>query len=209
MQMQLELFGDCPSVTASPLVVGFCGAKGHGKDTAADVLRRSLGFSLLSFATGLRRTVALALRVNESYFTNPDTKEDIDTRTGKSRRYWLQWIGTEGFRTLWDDIWVDWWKREITDLGMPRVVATDIRFQNEFDAVKSFERSLMIRVVNPNKEDSGDKHASEAFYRTFDVDYEITNDGTVAELQQKTLAVVTTHFNIYPVETRPAVWENI
>ena len=206
--MQLELFEDY-NVMPVHRVVGFCGAKGHGKDTAAAVLVDELKFEHLSFATGLRRTVCTALRVNECFFTNPETKEEIDPRTGKPRRYWLQWIGTEGFRTLWNDVWVDWWTKEIEERALPRVVSTDVRFPNELEAVRRFKDSLMIRVVNPNKEDSGDKHASEAYYRDFAVDYEILNDGSIEDLQSKVRAIVQKHFDIAPLPNRSIEWENI
>lgn len=205
--MQLELPLDYP--TAQPIVVAFCGFKGHGKDTAAEVLTESLGFEHLSFATGLRRTVATALRVNERYFTNPETKEEIDPRTGKARRYWLQYIGTEGFRHLWNEIWTWWWSEEIKERAMPRVVTTDVRFPNEEEEVRKFPRSILIRVENPRIPPSGDLHESEQHIPYLQEDYIVTNDGSIEDLRINTLEVVCRHFNISPIQTRPDIWENI
>lgn len=172
------------------LVVGFCGAKGHGKDTAAEILIERLGFKRVSFADGLRRTVCTALRVNEQYFLDPLKKEEIDPRTGKARRFWLQFIGTEGFRALWTDIWTWWWEQEIKERGYTRIVTTDVRFPNEYATLCKQPNYIMIRVCNPRVKAGEDSHASEAHYSTFSVDHEIINDGTIAELQSKILAIV-------------------
>jgi hypothetical protein len=169
---------------SNTMVVAFCGAKRHGKDTAAKVLIEQLGFTKVSFADGLRKTVATALRVNERYFLDDDKKEEIDWRTGQPRRYWLQWIGSEGFRKLWEDVWVEWWRQEIEDKGYDRVVTTDLRFPNELAAVRKFQHNLVIRVENPNKPVGDDVHVSEAHYQNFDVDYTILNNGTIPDLHK-------------------------
>lgn len=194
--MQQINFSFYEDVDSSPIVVGFCGAKGHGKDTAAEVLTNFYGFVRVSFADGLRKTVCTALRVNESYFTDPARKEEIDHRTGKPRRFWLQSIGTEGFRALWDDVWTTWWSKEITEKGYGRVVTTDVRFPNEVNALRSFQKSILIRVTNPAKPVGDDLHASEAHYMTFDVDYDIVNDGTIEDLQGHVRDIVAARFNI-------------
>lgn len=168
-----------------PIVVGFCGAKSHGKDTAAEVLISDYGFHKISFADGLRKTVCTALRCDESFFTDPLTKESIDPRTGQSRRYWLQRIGTEGFRSLWEDVWVEWWRAEVLSGQYDRVVVTDLRFPNEMTTLRQFSDSIVIRVKNPNKPINNDAHASELHYKDFAVDLDIRNDGTIADLQDK------------------------
>lgn len=177
-----------------PIVIGFCGAKGHGKDTAAQVLIDKLGFTKVSFADGLRKTVCTALRCNEKYFLDPDKKEEIDPRTGKSRRYWLQWIGTEGFRALWGDVWVEWWRQEILSKGYERVVTTDVRFPNEIAVLQQFPRARMIRVSNPSKPINNDAHASELHYKSFKVDFDILNNGTIDQLQRATQQFVADSF---------------
>lgn len=176
-----------------PMVVGFCGAKAHGKDTAAKLLIEKYDFVPVSFATGLRETVCKALRVEPEYFLDPDNKETIDCRTGKPRRYWLQWIGTEGFRALWEDIWVWWWEQEVLEKGYTRVVATDLRFPNELVRVRNFD-SLAIRITNPRKPVNNDAHASELHYKDMAVDYDILNDDTIEHLHHLTEAAVLTRW---------------
>lgn len=173
----------------NPIIFAFCGAKGHGKDTAAEVLLSKYGFNRVSFADGLRKTVCTALREPEEYFTDPDKKEEIDPRTGKSRRYWLQWIGTQGFRALWENVWVSWWSKEIEDKAYPRVVVTDVRFPNELAAVRAFPNSVVIRVRNHRKAIGGDNHASEAHFMDFDVDFDLENNGSIESLQNSVEAI--------------------
>ena len=165
-----------------PIIIGFCGAKGHGKDTAAEVLLRKYDFVKVSFADRLRKTVATALGCNEQFFLDPDKKEEIDPRTGKSRRYWLQWIGTEGFRHLWDDVWIEAWKQDVARANHDRILVTDLRFPNEFSAISSMPNTITIRVENPRKPVNNDAHASELHYRDFDVDFIIDNASTIEVL---------------------------
>lgn len=184
---------------AEPILVAFCGGKGHGKGTAAEILTRKYAFDQIEFADGLRKTVATALRCDVSWFTDPATKEEIDPRTGKSRRYWLQWIGTEGFRALWENVWVSWWSQEIEDRGRATeqlmVTTTDLRFPNELEAVRRMgERAIVIRVTNPHVTASSDAHLSEAHYTSFAVDYDITNDGTIRDLHRQVEDIVWEHF---------------
>lgn len=183
-----------------PLVVGICGAKAHGKDTAAQVLIDNYGFERVSFADGLRKTVCTALRCNESYFLDPDKKEEIDPRTGKSRRFWLQHIGTEGFRSLWEDVWVEWWRAEVLSGRYDRVVVTDLRFPNELAAIRRLENTLVLRITNPNKPVNNDAHASELHYASFDVDKDILNDKTIDALHGNTERAVMDRFGIESVK---------
>jgi hypothetical protein len=182
------------SHSPKPRIIALCGGKGHGKGTAADVLIRKYGFRQIEFADGLRKTVATALRCDPSWFTDPATKEEIDPRTGKARRFWLQWIGTEGFRSLYENTWVDWWSGEIGDCGTPAIVTTDLRFPNELEAVRRLgHNALVIRVSNPRLPVPTDTHESERHFGSFDVDYDLVNDRSIRELQYEVENVIWDH----------------
>ncbi len=182
----------------APVVVGVCGAKGHGKDTAAQVLIDEYGFHRISFADGLRKTVCTALRCNEQFFLDPATKEEIDPRIGKPRRFWLQHIGTEGFRSIWADVWVEWWKAEVASCGKDRIVVTDLRFPNELAAIRQLPVAYVLRVENPLKPASGDAHASEAHYNTFTVDGVLINGSTIEDLHHTVRDFANFTMNIKP-----------
>jgi dephospho-CoA kinase len=109
------------------LLVSFRGPMGSGKTTAADVLVNEFGFSRLSFAQPLKK---LAQKIT------PDGLID------KVRdRALLQFLGTEYFRALDPDHWVNQWEKAIADrvelnMGQTQIVVDDCRFPNEAEAVE-------------------------------------------------------------------------
>lgn len=178
-----------------PIVIAFCGLKGHGKDTAASVLIEKEDFVRVSFADGLKECVALALRVDVGVLHDPVLKESLHTPSGKTYRQWLQIAGTEWFRSMWEDVWVEWWKHEVISKGYKRVVVTDMRFWNELNIVRSPEfDSHVIRVSNPNKPAAFDTHESEKYAALFNVDTDILNNADIATLRNRTL---TAFYNFY------------
>jgi len=66
-------------------------------------------------------------------------------------------------------------------------VVEDLRFQNEFSVIKEL-LGVTIRVVRPSNQPDTDQpstHASETISQTFAVDFEISNNGTVFDLEQE------------------------
>ncbi len=181
-----------------PIVVGFCGLKGHGKDTAAQVLIDYYGFHRVSFADGLKTALSVALKKPIEFFNDPALKETIHEPSGKTYREWMQICGTEWFRTMWADVWTEWWKAEIIDKGYTRVVTTDVRFENEIKYVRQFD-SMMIRVHNPNKLASGDTHESERYALTLPVDVDISNNADIGTLRLRTVTAVQNIWSLNPL----------
>jgi hypothetical protein len=173
-----------------PVVVGFCGKKFNGKDTAAKALIDRYGFVKVSFADGLKQCVSVALRVPVEQLEDPKFKETIHEPSGRTYRWWLQQAGTEWFRSGWDAIWIAWWAAEIKAKGYTRVVTTDLRFPNEWVALRQQPNNMLFRVHNPRIPESGDTHASEAYAETFVVDHDINNSSTIDSLQLQIIAAV-------------------
>jgi dephospho-CoA kinase len=164
------------------VIVAFSGKKFSGKDTAAQILIDKYGYTKVAFADGLRRVMELALGEKSDYFTDPAKKEEIDPRTGKTRRYWLQKAGTDWFRNEYESIWIDWWTREIRRQGLNKVVVTDLRFPNELEAIRWIgSPSKVFRIHKPNSH-SVDTHSSESFADQLDVDHIVVNSGTIEQL---------------------------
>lgn len=166
-------------------IVGICGLKFHGKDTAAQVLIDDFGFKRVSFADGLKEVVARALRIDVAILHDPARKEEVHTPSGKTYRQWLQIAGTEWFRTMWEDVWINYWKQEIYDNDLDKVVVTDMRFPNELAAVMkiSMETALTVRIFNPRVPVSGDMHESEKHALTLPVGYVLNNESTIEALR--------------------------
>ena len=84
----------------------------------------------------------------------------------------MQEIGTEVYRAIDSDYWVNQWKIMVE--GMKDnvvVIVDDVRFQNEFDAVKSLGGTV-TRIVATNKEKVVDEHQSEKEQEGFECDDE-------------------------------------
>lgn len=187
-------------------IIGLSGFARTGKDEVASVLINEFGFQRVAFADKLRDMIyALNPMVDISDLTcdHADynaTKtwksvylQDVidvytwdnykESRYGPEIRRLLQRLGTEaGRQTLWDSIWID---AALT--GLPddaKVVVTDARFFNEFDAVR--ERGGEIwRIERPGVGPLND-HASE----TEATDYPhfskwLHNDSNLEGLRQK------------------------
>lgn len=175
-------------------IIALSGYARSGKDEAARVLVEEHGFVQVAFADKLREMlyalnpiVAGVGRMND----DPTYVQDVidqygwggykETRYGDEIRRLLQRLGTEaGRQTLWDSIWID---AALTGLDEnARVVVSDARFFNEFDAVR--ERGGYIWRINREGVGPANEHASEMEA----VDYPyfslfIENNGTLEEYQ--------------------------
>lgn len=153
-------------------IIAFSGKKQSGKTTAVDDLRlRMHGCVGADFADALKQLVI-------TYFINPVStrqdrlfnsvlkfSEDNYKQTvhpcGKTYRELLQIIGTDWFRAIWPDVWVEGYKTIIADWeegGEERLITTDVRFPNEVRCVQSLGGHV-IRLLRAPFPD--DKHESE------------------------------------------------
>lgn len=132
------------------MLIGICGKARSGKDTVAEHLSCVYGFETYSLAKPLKSLVMDLFQMSHEQAYG-DAKEIIDPRYDKSPRWLLQFIGTEVFRDLYDDIWIDAGMREYrkclndrrqqcVELCEPALdfgfVIPDVRFPNEFEAIK-------------------------------------------------------------------------
>jgi len=145
------------------LIIGLSGLIGSGKNTAADYLKRSHGFTQLAFADALKDTVGNIFRwprhllegdTDESRIFRETIDEWWSRRLGIKNftpRYALQHIGTDVFRQHFNDsIWILSVESKIADLQEHgySVVVTDVRFPNEMSALRSLgARFLLISPV--------------------------------------------------------------
>lgn len=139
-------------VEPRPLIVGLSGWAQHGKDTVGQVLGE-YGFKRRSFADKLRD---LAEYINPTITALPGRIDDIRQRP---LQWWLnahgyEWtknntdyrdflinLGNGARQLIGPDVWVD-----SVDFDAPKMVFTDVRYQNEAKAIKD-RGGIMIRVV--------------------------------------------------------------
>lgn len=191
-----------------PRVLGFTGAAGSGKSTAAAwVLRNHQKARPIPFASPLKKMVYELLRVAlprgqepgaADYINDPALKETpIQALGGLTARRLMQTLGTEwGRDALHPDFWVVIAAGKLERLlgvtfnrsPVPAIYAVidDVRFANEAEMIRAYGGTL-IRIERPGRESTTPAHRSEVF--DFPADIVLVNDGTPEELEQK-LAVL-------------------
>lgn len=181
-------------------IIGLSGFARSGKDEAAKILVEEYGFVQVAFADKLRDMIYALNPLVRQHWTGSITGESVshnvflkdvidkfgwggykETVYGDEIRRLLQRLGTEaGRQTLWDSIWID---AALT--GLPadaKVVVSDARFFNEFDAVR--ERGGYIWRIEREGVGPANDHASEleaVSYPHFSMT--LNNNGTLEEYQ--------------------------
>jgi len=108
--------------------IGLSGKKGSGKTTVAMTLVGNWGFVRLSFADKLKRICS-------------EMFPDIAVGDKEEFRRVLQRVGTN-FRQIQPYCWINYLLRKISP-SMKRVVIDDVRYRNEYSALKSLGFKLV------------------------------------------------------------------
>lgn len=173
---------------AKPRLIGlYSPAPQSGKTFAATVLAHQ-GFELLSFAEplklvareflvqlGFSRAEALQLVLVDKHRLIPDI--------GITARQLLQRLGTEfGRQQIADDVWVRCWAARASE--HEHVVADDVRFLNEAQAIKAAGGQIWM-IRRPGVKRNTD-HPSEGALDDWDgFDTVIDNDGSLIDFRRK------------------------
>ncbi len=178
-------------MSSAPTIIAFTGTKYHGKDSCADILMKHYPFfQRKSFARPIKDIVKIALDMTEEQVNGTEEqKEEIDPRWGISGRQACQIIGTDLFRERFPGIWV---KNLHERMKQPKehYVVSDLRFDDEVEMIKSYPgTSVIIKVVRPIEKT--DHHKSDLGIDSKYVDYIIDNNGTLEDLEQKVLNILT------------------
>lgn len=183
-------------------IVALAGLIGSGKSTAAQAFIER-GYKPLAFADALKDTVATVFDLDRALLEG-DTAEGREWRD-KPLPYWdsflptdqvvtprflLQYVGTEVFRSHWNNIWV--LAAEVRLQRMiaagENVVVTDLRFINEWEVL----RSLGARIIGVHRRTP--KWLS-AFYRHME---KIVPDGPSAKPEWVTTSGMLAHARACP-----------
>jgi hypothetical protein len=179
-----------------PIKLALCGRLRSGKDTAARYLTLFYDFQQFAFADPLKRYL------HEIFPHVP--------REPKPRALY-QAFGQK-LREVDPDVWINLTMHKIDEYLRqhacdcsplkPRVVVTDCRQQNEYDRL----RAAGFKFIRINADDelrirraleAGDDftvhdlaHETELLVDSFDVDYEVDNNGTTSELYEQIDAIM-------------------
>ncbi len=177
----------------------FTGYAGSGKTTAAQMVGRGINSTRhLSLATPLREVCAAAFPFvpRKCFYGSKAEKEaEIPGMPGWSGRRVLQHIGTEGFRVIDPDIWVNkviysLEQRDLArDISYNASTVDDIRFPNEAVGLRHYGKLYRVdRRNNPGA--AGPAHESEKYIDTLDVDGVIDNNGSLEDLELQIREIV-------------------
>lgn len=176
------------------LIALYSPAMGHGKGAVCETLHQH-GFQTIKMAGTIKTMVraflsdyGLTTEQIERYVEGDLKEQAIPALPGITSRHLMQTLGTDWGRTLvHQDIWIRLAMGRITralEAG-GKVVVDDMRFANEYDAL--FELgAVMTKVVRPGVR-ATNGHASEGLLNLHYWHAEITNDGTLEQLQAATL----------------------
>lgn len=188
------------------MIVGLAGYARAGKDEAAKVLV-SQGWERRFFAAKMREFL---YRLNPICFVDGASTiyvQDVidahgwdgykDTVYGGMIRLYMQRLGTEcGRELISDSIWID---ATIGDYGAmdyhtKKIVVSDVRFPNEFNAIQS-AGGMLIRIERPGvvaANDHASEHALADYWPYFDAI--LVNDGSINQLHDKVRSAVARYF---------------
>jgi len=174
----------------SPIKLALCGKLRSGKSLVAGYLSLMHDFQPFAFGDALKNAFHRAF---------PQIP-----RQPKPRAYYQsfgQWART----TIDENVWIDATMRKVGEYlsqNCLRILIEDVRQQNEYDRLKR-EGFVFVRITAPDelrieraKKDGDDfaeadlVHETETFVDSFEVDYEVANDGTVDELCAKVDKVI-------------------
>jgi hypothetical protein len=147
------------------MLIGLCGYIGAGKTTVANLLVEEHEFDALAFADKLKTVVDDVFCLNEWEMRNDQTWKTTPHPKlgGHTPREVYQQLGTEGFRSINPDVWLNYLKQKLADdyeADYTDIVVTDVRFVNEAKAI--IEMDGIIVVVRREGIAQSSEHASEA-----------------------------------------------
>ena len=179
---------------SNPRVIGlYSPAPQSGKTAVAYELQQH-GYISVSFAGPLKRMLSVFLNsagyghdmIESMLFEH---KEEKIPEFGVTPRHLMQTIGTEwGRECIGPDVWVDVWKSSVMkwlDGGL-NVVVDDMRFPNEWDAVRDLGGECWY-ITRPRTAKPESEHASEGALDSHGFDMRLINDGTLPDLYNQVI----------------------
>ena len=180
------------------MIVGFCGAAGSGKDTAADALVRHADYYKHSFAGPLKRALDRIFQWEPNWESLEWKETPRPEAFNKTPRELAQSLGTDwGRKMVNDSIWVNSAIAEavgdMLNYGH-NVVFTDVRFPNEAAAIRAQGGVLIFvtcidRMTGTNSNQHESEQWNEWLYMYADCEISAAF-GAVQQLQEAALNVV-------------------
>jgi len=183
-------------------IIGFSGKKQSGKSTAVhDLIRRiesqKGAVEQLPFAAFLKEIVRRCFNIDPALFET-DAGKNQEFAAGITIRQLLQYIGTDIFRELDKNAWVNAWRSHVADYNKYEwsknsvILVPDVRFPNEVEAIQA-EGGKVIRLSRAPFAEL-DTHESEMALDNFvepggSVEFDHVIDNTMMSIAEQNEAV--------------------
>ena len=200
------------------MILGISGRIGSGKDTVGNIIQMlaltndpTVNWEIKKYAGKLKEIASILTGATLEQLEDQDfKKQEMGSEWGITYRELLQKLGTEAMRNgLHENVWVNAlfadYKAKWVPTGdsvaeedvslekeYPNWIITDMRFPNEFDAVKSRD-GITIRVNRTNRWNKPQdiEHESERALDNHEFDYVIDNNGSMSDLILKVREILT------------------
>ena len=169
------------------MLIGLAGFARSGKDTLADHLVESRGYTKIAFAEPMREAlVRLNPTIEVGSFKLAKLATAVDVwgweelkSISPDIRGLMQRLGTEVGRQMFgEDFWVQQTMKRVAGVD-GNCVVSDVRYPNEARAIRD-AGGIVIRVER-NGVDAPNNHTSETALDSFEFDYVLRNDGSIKE----------------------------
>lgn len=171
------------------MIIGLTGYAQSGKDTVAKILVEQHGFTRIAFADKIREFLYETNPMFDSIAGEPmfvKARVDRDgweeAKKSPHIRRLLQNSGVAARKLFGDDFWINQSLSGLKLFGGTNYVITDVRFENEAEAIKKYDTSQLWRVKR-NGVDPVNAHVSESQMDGYRVDQIITNNGSIHDLE--------------------------
>lgn len=176
------------------MLVIFVGKIGSGKTAAANILKK-YSFEEETFAEPIKQFL-LTIGFNyEDVYGSQEEKLKVNKFWNVSGREFMQKFATDIMRNqlksvlphlnLGDStIWVRAMEKKILNNPSKNIVIGDGRFPDEIMLIKKYG-GIVIKIIRPSNNNSNFNHESESYFDSIQPDYEIINDGTFEDLENK------------------------
>jgi hypothetical protein len=177
--------------TQGPLVVGFHGFPGSGKDTLGQNLRHFYGFKSVAFASPLKQCMSTLFGFPVLLFEMRDKKEELLPGYDDLTPRVIAQRGGDALKTAFgDNFLVDITKNQILQhhTDAHPVVVTDVRFENEAKMIKEFDNGVIIKLDAGDRVTSlgsGASHRSNNPLPDEYIDFTVSTDCTIFESEDQ------------------------
>lgn len=175
-------------------VIGLIGQKQSGKDTFYTLFKDLKPCSKrYAFADNVYKEIAEILVFDEIGLSDESLRDSKIEQIKQNKSFYrplLQWWATEFKRGINENYWITSVINEIQASDRDFAVVTDVRFKNEYNALKDNFDCLFIKILRPISENSEDYHVSETEHLYLDADLVISNEGNLDDYKEKIIDYV-------------------